>query len=221
MPSRKQALLVFAKPPIPGTVKTRLTRLVTPEEAAELYRCFLLDALSAYAKLGVDVLLFVGPGDRNLMPDLPVTDLLEQRGESLGERLEHAFADAFGRGYEQAVVIGTDHPTLPLAHIEEAFRFISEGGVAIGPSEDGGYYLLGLSEPAPELFRNMQYSHAEVYCDTVRRLGMQHLAVLPSWYDVDEPDDLRRLSEDATLLPAEGATRAYVKALAERYDLVV
>ena len=166
------ALIVFAKVPEPGAVKTRLTSLLTESEAAQLYEAFLRDALEAYDRLGVAVRLYLGPSP-DTVPDGLVPDsvsLHRQRGSGLGERMLNAFVETFVAGHDRAVVIGTDHPTLPLAFVAHAFEELATPfATVIGPSDDGGYYLLGMNELYPQLFKGMDYSHPEVFADTLQR----------------------------------------------------
>lgn len=195
------ALIVFAKVPEPGKVKTRLTSLLSPEWAATLYESFLLDALDVYCSLNVDVrLYFSSPVE--MIPGrfhLEALSLHEQKGPGLGERMATAFVETFIAGYERAIVIGTDHPTLPVSFIDQAFELL-EGPhrVVIGPSDDGGYYMLGMSEFYSALFKDMTYSHDQVFSQTMARAASTDasLHVLPTWYDVDTPDALKRLIRD-------------------------
>lgn len=220
-------LIVFAKAPEPGTVKTRLTGLLTEEEAAQLYEAFLRDSLAAYTTLAADVWLYLAPSS-SAVPEGVVPDgvaLKAQRGGDLGQRMLNAFVESFLAGYQRAVVIGTDHPTLPLAFVEQAFRELATPFTTVlGPSDDGGYYLLGMNELYSQLFQGMAYSHAEVFADTLQRAQAlpASVSILPSWYDVDTPDDLRRLADDLDA-DAEGAmarrTREVMTVLRERHDL--
>ena len=198
MHKSKSALIVFAKVPEPGKVKTRLTSLLSPEWAARLYESFLLDALDLYSSLKVDVrLYFSSPVDR--IPErfrLESLSLHQQKGPGLGERMATAFVETFIAGYERAIVIGTDHPTLPVSFIEQAFELLKDPhSVVIGPSDDGGYYLLGMSEFYSVLFKDMVYSHEQVFSQTMQRAANTDafIHVMPAWYDVDTPDALKRL----------------------------
>lgn len=195
------ALLVFAKVPRPGDVKTRLTPVLTPDEAAELYRAFLLDALALYAQLEVDVRLYLAPP----VPDGPFPDrspgvsVHRQEGEGLGARMSTAFRDTFDEGARRVSVVGTDHPTLPAAYVRQSFRALTaDRSICIGPSEDGGFYLLGMNAYYPQLFEGMTYSHGDVFTDTLARIGTTdaRLTVLPRWYDVDTPKALARMLAD-------------------------
>ena len=198
MRKEKEALIVFAKVPKPNEVKTRLTTMISPESAAQLYEAFLLDAIEAYAALPVAVRLYFSAPPAEVPGQFqPQTATLhEQKGNGLGERMATAFAETFVEGFAKAVIIGTDHPTLPLEFIEHAFLTLNDSySVVIGPSEDGGYYALGMNEFYPELFRDMAYSHEDVFAQTVQRAETTSatLHVLPRWYDVDTPEALTRL----------------------------
>lgn len=199
------ALIVFAKVPRPGEVKTRLTPVLTPAEAAQLYAAFLRDALQQYARLTADVRLYLGPptpddGIGAALGGLPEgVTVHTQAGEGLGARMATAFDATFDAGYTRAAVIGTDHPTLPDAFVRQAFASLAPSeSVCIGPSEDGGYYLLGMSDFYPVLFEDMTYSHPRVFTDTLARTARTRarLTVLPRWYDVDTPQALRRMLDD-------------------------
>jgi len=196
------ALIVFAKGPRPGDVKTRLIPFLTPEEAAQLYAAFLRDAVDQYVTLdGVSVRLYLDPPNPAMLSfDLPDTVTVHaQEGEDLGTRMRNAFEETFETGGERVAIIGTDHPTLPLAFVRKAFDALGgQPEICVGPSDDGGYYLLGMNTYVPAPFEDMTYSHDRVFADTVRRLRTVDagLTVLPRWYDVDTPESLRRLVED-------------------------
>lgn len=202
MPGRDCALIVFAKVPQPNRVKTRLTTLLTPEEAADLYAAFLKDAIDAYLELDVDVRLYFSPYEEGIPTDLQPAgvSVYTQKGDGLGARMAAAFAETFVAGYQKAVIIGTDHPTLPAAFIEQAFAVLQDDkkSISIGPSDDGGYYLLGMNTFSPAVFADMTYSHPAVFAQTLERIGPldAELHVLPEWYDVDDPDSLKRLVQD-------------------------
>ena len=221
------ALIVFAKRPEPGAVKTRLTTALTPEEAARLYEAFLRDALRQYTALDVEVRLYFGPPAGpvadGLIPDGVTVHL--QQGPGLGARMEVAFVESFAAGYERLVVIGTDHPTLPSAYIEQAFAALEKPrAIAIGPSDDGGFYLLGMNDFYPELFHDMRYSHDGVFQQTLDRAARldAHLTILPPWYDVDTPDMLQRLVADLNDPAVEAPnTRRVVADLLTPYPTLV
>lgn len=215
-----RALIVFAKRPRAGRVKTRLTSVLSEEDAAALYRAFLEDALDQYAALGVDVRLYVAPGDD--AGEAVHSTPFRQQGADLGARMLQAFTETFAAGYGRAVIVGTDHPTLPSIFIEKAFELLeAPRSVVLGPAEDGGYYLLGMNDLRPEVFEGMSYSHEAVFDETVDRVaaGGASLSILPVWYDVDTPEQLPRLVRDlATGAHGAERTRRVLKRLCERYD---
>lgn len=194
------ALIIFAKQPLAGKVKTRLTAVLSPEEAAELYRCMLIDTLSKVKPLGgVDIYLFFeGDGDAASY-FASIADGMEtrpQRGNDLGERMMDAFHRTFERGYESVAIIGTDSPDLPVSFIEEAFLSLGDARLdaVFGPSEDGGYYLLALKRLHAELFQGIGWSSQTVLRESVaaaEKVGMR-TTMLSLWHDVDTVADLRR-----------------------------
>lgn len=193
-----QALIVFAKVPEAGKVKTRLTPPLSPEDAAELYGAFLSDALEGYARLDCDVHVYLG-ADSPLRRDYPLlADANIQEGAGLGPRMLHAFSDMFSAGYDRVCIIGTDHPTLPTDYIESAFDELADYDVTIGPSLDGGFYLLAMKQIQSGLFANMTYSHPDVFDNTLERahIGDLDVHILPEWYDVDDASSLTRLEAD-------------------------
>jgi uncharacterized protein len=199
--SMPRLLLVFGKLPVPGEVKTRLTPPLTAIDAARLYEAFLRDTLDVGRMAGVDVWLCLAPPadpiPTGLVPD--GVHVVVQQGADLGARMENAFASAFEAGYAEVVIIGSDHPTLPVWVLSEAFRRLDQpGALCIGPSEDGGYYLLGMNEPHAALFQDMAFSRDDVFEETMKRarnLGL-HVTRLRVWFDVDRAEDLDRLARD-------------------------
>ena len=195
-----RALLIFARRPYPGRVKTRLTPFLTPEDAAALYDCMVRDVVMRTAALEVDTRFLFYEDDGEAEGYFRGVDkgllLLPQKGDDLGERLANAFALVFSRGIRTAAVIGTDSPDLPLAYLKEAFDYVESkaADVVFGPTEDGGYYLAVLQAPRPELFRGVPWSTDQVLDVSLQRAEEAGLRpkILPSWYDVDEPSDLER-----------------------------
>lgn len=192
------AIIVMCKAPIAGQAKTRLTPFLLPDKAAELARCFLLDTLSKVRKTCQN-LIAAYAGDKSAFSQILGKDflLLEQHGADLGERMHNAFRSAFAGNYSPLIVIGTDSPTLPPEYIKTAIEILREKrtDVVLGASSDGGFYLLGLNQPNSQIFQSVQWSSSETLMQTMRNiknLNLHH-ANLPVWYDVDTPEDLRRL----------------------------
>ncbi len=200
------AVIVFAKVPVAGRVKTRLLPELADDEAADLYTAFLRDTLTQCAGLKADVRLYLAPSeaalDTSIVPD--GVSLHEQAGDDLGKRMAQAFLETFAAGYERVTIIGSDHPTLPRAFLQHAFDSLNDfRSFVIGPAEDGGYYLLGMNDFIPDIFRDMEYSHADVFRQTLETLpptGID-ITILPMWYDVDTPDDIARLAAEPTMKP--------------------
>lgn len=202
----RRLLMLFGKLPVPGEAKTRLSPRLGAEGAAELYRAFLDDTVRLARGLhDVELELWVpaAPGAepyfRRRYPDLA---LRWQAKGDLGVRLTAAFEAAFRRGAGAAVALGSDHPTLPGAYLESAFERLERQELVLGPSEDGGYYAVGLRRPAwpraARLFEGIPWSTDQVLSRTRTRAEELelHAAALPAWYDVDEPEHLKRLSSD-------------------------
>lgn len=214
-----QAIIALARFPRAGEVKSRLTRLISPQEAADLYRGFLVDSLEQYASLGLSVRLYMAGGHT---PDFPVYNatIRTQCGDGFGQRMQHAFEETAQAGYKKIVIIGTDHPTLPLTYIRRAFDALSEApAIAIGPVLDGGYYLLGMNPPIYDLFDGIEYSRPDVYELTLAKAYQSgaNVTQLPKWYDIDTPEDLRRLAREEASVPIH--TMKILKQLKVKYPL--
>lgn len=201
------ALVIFAKAPIPGQVKTRLCPPLTPDEAATLHGSFVLDTLErtktaiAKLKLPIDRYLACAPSTTHvffkIMEERQGVKVLDQAGDDLGARMNQAFEVIFSRGYQRVLIVGTDVPTLPLDHFQQALALIENHDLVLGPAPDGGYYLIGLKRVAPELFTDIPWSTDQVLKltqDKSASLGLQ-TALLPSWRDVDTLADLQALIE--------------------------
>jgi rSAM/selenodomain-associated transferase 1 len=192
------ALFIMAKSPTPGQVKTRLCPPLSAADAAELYRCFLLDKIEQVRTVANARPAIAYAGSRAVFEALaPDFLLVEQRGPDLGSRLHSSFAALLGEGFAGAVAVDADTPTLPTAFLRDAADLVARPGldVVIGPAEDGGYYLIGLRAPRAALFTGIAWSTATVLEETLRRARGTGLAAtcLPVWFDVDTPGDLERL----------------------------
>src|SRR5260221_7432701 len=146
----KCAIAIFAKSPVRGTVKTRLCPPLTPDQATELYRAFLLDTMHVISEVdGIEPgVLFTPDGARDDFEALAPSHffLVPQRGEGFGARLANGFRDLFALGYEAAAIMDADSPTLPRGHISEMFEQLAaqEVDVSVGPCDDGGYWAIGM-----------------------------------------------------------------------------
>ncbi len=189
-------LLVVAKQPSPGQTKTRLCPPLNHAQAADLYECFLQDTLDIMScvpnvQRGIAYLSENGPGYfQNLAPDMA---LIRQTGASLGERLDNLLTQVLADQAQKAVVMDSDSPTLPPDYLAMAFDRLDAADVVLGPTEDGGYYLIGMKKPHPRLLREVQMSTPHVLRDTLALASQVSVALLPTWYDVDNATDLERL----------------------------
>lgn len=205
-------LIIFAKEPRPGHVKTRLSPPLSPEEAAQLYHSFLVDILEEMGRVpNVRLALAFSPAAaqgffRTLAP--PGMDLFPQEGRDLGERMARACARGFAAGYSPVLLRGSDTPDLPAAVVAEANEVLAAGHfqVVLGPATDGGYYLVGLTAPQSCLFQGPAWSSNSVLSSTLKTARQQDLAVhlLPSWSDIDTHGDLITFLQKARPAPQPG-----------------
>jgi uncharacterized protein len=202
---------VVAKAPRPGHSKTRLCPPLTHEQAADLARAFLLDTLALVRRAGVDARLVCRDAaeQRALAEHAPAGTRIDvQPGSGLGDALECAFARGLADGYRAVAVIGMDTPTLPPQTIADAFEALRDGAdVSLGPSDDGGYYLLAATAVHPRLFRDMVWSTSAVARETLDRCRALALRVrrLRPWEDVDDVTSLDRLCASLRNGPATDA----------------
>lgn len=191
-------LLLFVRDPNSEGVKTRLADVIGSKAARELYRCFLSDMLAALKEGNFPITIYVHPAVA-----VPTTrkalgeryQYRPQTGDDLGSNMHQAFAEAFADGCQRAVLIGSDLPDLPLDAVNEAFRLLHTVDCVIGPSTDGGYYLIGFTPRGfvSEAFSHMSWGSASVLNDTISRTEDHGRRVkrLPSWRDIDTVEDLQ------------------------------
>lgn len=198
----KATLVVFAKEPRNGEVKTRLASELGLEGCRELYEAFLKDTFRlAKQVLRVQRIVAYLSGNRApifIKKQAKGFAFLKQKGANLGERLHNAFQYLRGRSSKPVVIIGSDSPNLPAEFITRAFEKLLNYDVVVGPSRDGGYYLIGLKEPCEEIFVDIDWSTKNVFKQTlskIRRLK-KTVHVLPLWYDVDDQKSLKLLMRD-------------------------
>lgn len=176
------ALIIFAKAPIPGQVKTRLCPPLAPDEAATLHGTMVLDTLERSRNLlGFDRFLACAPSQQHpffkAVGARQGVHLLEQVLGDLGIRMHQAFSTVFDSGYKSAVVVGTDLPTVHAELFRQALRGLADHDVVLGPSVDGGYYLIGLNKPAVALFSDIPWSTDQVLPATLAKARDLNLSV--------------------------------------------
>ena len=215
-------LVVFAKRPWPGEVKTRLCPPLTPAQGAVLAEAFLRDTLLLADGLPnwQRLLAYAPRGARETMAALATRWRLRlQRGEDLGERLEETVGQLFAAGVEQVIVLGSDSPHLPAVRLREAEAALDRADLVLGPTEDGGYYLVGLSRWRAGLFEGVRWSTDHALADTLARAKALGLSceLGEMGYDVDDLGGLRRLAGELADLPPTALphTRAVLGRLRE------
>jgi len=207
----RAALVIFAKAPIPGQVKTRLCPPLTPDEAATLHGSFVLDTLertqAAVVKLQLplDRYLACAPSSAHvffkIMAERQGVRLIDQVGDDLGARMNQACETMFARGYKRVLIVGTDVPTVPLDNFKQALALLETNDLVLGPALDGGYYLVGLTRTAAGLFVGIPWSTELVLARTQEKatnLGLK-TSLIPPWRDVDTMDDVLSLYQASTL----------------------
>jgi rSAM/selenodomain-associated transferase 1 len=223
------ALAIMTKAPQAGRVKTRLVPPLTPEEAAELNKCFLRDTAAAISRAcsrrpvgdaskmqfehtgashseaataACEIAVYTPVGAESAYTDVLPSDfsLLPQRGDKFGERLYLAIEDLSKCGFDSWCLIDSDSPTVPAENFEQAVELLStsEDRVVLGPSDDGGYYLIGMKKPHRHLFEQIDWSTERVFNQTMQRATEIGIEVkrLPTGYDVDDDASLRHLCHE-------------------------
>jgi rSAM/selenodomain-associated transferase 1 len=204
MPSEKEdansgnALLIFVKYPSPGTVKTRLSPELTPEQGAAFYRALAEEVIQAnISGAGYESIVCFSPENARrevrswLGPDLR---LWSQLGDDLGSRQFHAMRQALEGGYRKAAIIGSDCPTITPGDVEAAFSSLSANDLVLGPCEDGGYYLIGATRPIESVFEGISWGSQRVLSETLEKAQEAGLTfeLLDVKYDIDSYSDLER-----------------------------
>ncbi len=195
------ALILFVKYPEPGNVKTRLGKTIGMDRAADVYREIAQSAFRISAAIAGEfttIYVWFDPGADLTAIQSWVGDkrfvYAEQRGDSLGDRMRHAFQEAFGHGATKVVILGTDVPEINLSIVDQAFDALERHEVVLGPSTDGGYYLLGMRAPGHDLFDGIPWSTPDVFPATLRLLEKHHatVAFVPQLSDIDTLEDYIR-----------------------------
>jgi rSAM/selenodomain-associated transferase 1 len=195
----KNCLIVFAREPVPGRVKTRLAATIGDGAAADAYKDMLENVLDNCRKLAdVETVVFWD------CEETPLPLLAEfyrcrsklQSSGDLGQRMQNAFEEMFAAGFESCCIIGSDSPDLPVSYIQGAFHLLSpqQADVVFGPCHDGGYYLIGLSRLRPQLFTDIDWSTPQVLRQslTAAAISEARASLLPEWYDIDTEKDFEK-----------------------------
>ena len=192
------AIVIFAKAPIPGQVKTRLCPPLTPDEAASLHGSMVMDIAEQSREIrSLDRFLACTPSlDHAFFQTLAIRyrlTLCEQVGDDLGERMDHALTESLKRGYQYALVIGTDIPALSPETYKKAVSLLKTQDIVLGPTHDGGYYLIGLKRPTPEIFTDISWSTGNVCALTQEKAQVlgRTVGLLDFECDIDTFEDIQ------------------------------
>ena len=202
------AVILFARDPVLGHVKTRLRSSLDDETILRLYTCFVEDSLEKIRRVD-NADCFVGVFSENHSGFFSGTvtsgmKIFEQQGNDLGEKMRSAFADRFKEGYDKVVIIGSDSPSLPGCYIDKAFATSKD--LVLGPSADGGYYLIAMTGKVFEVFAGVAWGTEKVLEETLKKVKDANISLelLPVWYDVDLPKDLKFLKTHLALIAHTG-----------------
>lgn len=192
----KQAIIIFTRVPVPGQTKTRMMPGISAPGCARLHACFLKDILNECRGVNGDLYICYTPQDKQkqLYPVLGADrHYMPQRGETLGERMYCAIRDVLEKGYDSCVLLGTDVPELRAECLKQAFSLLKSRDIVLGPSLDGGYYLVGMKKPLESVFQVKTYGKGCVLRDTVRQLKREGLTVgfTEALQDMDTSEDLQ------------------------------
>ena len=189
----KNRLIIFVKNPVKGEVKTRLASTVGDEKALDVYKKLL--RITAEEAAGVDADKLVSYSNSVEEGDHFDESLFEksvQKEGNLGEKMKHAFESGFREGFDRVVLIGSDCPQISRNLLDDAFQKLGDADCVIGPSDDGGYYLIGLRRFLPEIFDDIEWSTSSVFSYTIKKLdGMDATyRLLKRLNDIDTESDL-------------------------------
>ena len=201
-PTSKKALIIFTRNPELGKVKTRLAKSVGDESALNIYKFLLKHTVEITEKLNVDKYVFYSENihrDDIWNPDIFRKKL--QSGNDLGERMQNAFSEMFGMGYEKVMIVGSDIYELQQKDIENAYDALETTPFLIGPATDGGYYLLGMKELNSEIFQNKDWGTTTVLEATLKDLTSGKYVLLEERNDIDYYEDIKNVDAFQQFLP--------------------
>lgn len=206
------ALVVMAKQPRTGYTKTRLCPPFSPQQAAEFYEALLIDTLTSAGSLSrVRLAVAFTPAlsqDYFQQVTPPGTLLFPVEGEDIGACLVQAMEYLFSAGFSHVIALNSDSPSLPRDYLLQALSLLKDNDVVVGPGEDGGYYLIGLSQFCAGIFQQISWSTPHVLSQTLARAETLslHVALTPPWYDVDTAREAARLASELVELAPEQLT---------------
>ena len=190
----KNLLIIFARPPVLGKVKTRLAKDIGEQAALDVYNYLLQHTLEITRELPVEKMVC-------FTDDIPENDIWNnevykkslQLGNDIGERMQNAFEEGFRQGYNNIILIGSDLYDLSQADLERAFNELEHYPYVIGPATDGGYYLIGMKASDPKIFKNKPWGTSQVFQDTVKDLCDKEVFYLEYRNDIDVVSDIKNI----------------------------
>ncbi len=205
--NQNPVIIIMAKVPRLGAVKTRLRPILSKAQCVELAVCFLKDTFKKARKICPNVIIAFSPDDgrnelKKLLPEMPI--MIEQTGNDLGERMQSAITFAENQKFSPIILIGTDSPTFPIEYLSQAIESFEENRVKIvlGAADDGGYYLIGFRNSNEHIFENIEWSSEKTFAQTAENVR-KFLGCAPfqirDWYDIDTPEDLKKLYQEFTV----------------------
>jgi len=203
-----KCIVLFSKAPVSGRVKTRLVPPLSDDDAASLQHAFIFDTLSILFDAGnYQVFIACHPSREDPffagIASRYNVKLVDQGGGSLGDRMKRVLLQLKSKGYSSVVIVGSDSPTLPSGFISDAFEGLKKNDLVIGPSIDGGYYLIGVRGDVPDIFEGISWGSSTVFEETAKKVRAQAIRthLLPFWYDIDTIDELRFVAIHLASLP--------------------
>lgn len=188
----KNLLLIFTRNPEFGKVKTRLARDIGHQASLDIYKFLLAHTAKICTPLDTEKAVYYSEEiPNNDLWNATVFQKKKQIGEDLGERMQNAFAEGFNLGYSKIIIIGSDLYDIETKDLEQAFKVLNNHEIVIGPAEDGGYYLLGMKQLYPKLFKNKNWGTATVLQDTINELKKSNYKLLEKRNDVDLYSDIK------------------------------
>lgn len=194
----KKAVICFTRVPRPGQTKTRLLPILNPQQCESLHTAFLRDLSKVYENMDADLFVAYAPDpEPAVLKEIFSTakSFFPQEGADLGEKMLHAIESVLKKGYDACILTGSDLPLLTAEHLNSGFSALESTEITLGPTSDGGYYLVGMKKACPEVFSNQKYGNSTVWENTltaVKNAGYSFAPAL-SCDDVDTPDDLKQL----------------------------
>lgn len=192
----KEAIIIFTRVPIPGQTKTRLEKMLTKEECAKIHMEFLKDIKLTCESINRDRFVFYTPMDKNnILLDIfgDKFNYEIQEGKDLGEKMYNAINNVLNKGYKSCILIGSDIPYIRKEDLEKSFSILKKEDIVLGPTEDKGYYLVGMNKAVKGIFENIEYGHGNVLENTIEAIKKENLTydLTNKNRDIDEPEDLK------------------------------